>query len=218
MPWEVDRALQNFGLAMGPFRWATSPAWTSAGHRASAARPKPADAAADRRRQAVRARPLRPEDGRRLVPLRAGERDADPDPVVEALITEYAPRSASRRARSATRRSSSAACTRWSTKARRILEEGIARARQRHRRGLAQRLRLPGVARRPDVLGRQRGPAQRRACAAPFRCRARGRPLLAAGAAAGAAGGGRGGLGLSPTVRSSQCAMQTLPNCVPLCR
>ena len=42
----------------------------------------------------------------------------------------------------------------------RILEEGIAPRAGRHRRGLGLRLRLPGLARRPDVLGRHGRPEE----------------------------------------------------------
>ena len=67
-----------------------------------------------------------------------------------------------------------------------IVEEGIAIARQRHRHGLPHRLRLPALPRRADVLCRHGGPVQRGGdhealCAEPARrCL-----VLAAGASAG---------------------------------
>ena len=72
-----------------------------------------------------------------------------------------------------------------------ILEEKMAPARARHRRDLGQRLRLAGLSRRPDVVGRQRGRPEdhpRRPAEVPRRFR---RPVLGAGAAAEEAGAGR---------------------------
>ena len=118
-----------------------------------------------------------------------GKRDAIPSQVVDEMIEKHSQGARhQRRARSATRRSCSAWCTRWSTKARSILEEGIASARQRHRHGLPHRLRLPAVPRRPDVLCRHGGPVQRGAGDEALRRQpARRRRVLAAGAAAGQA-------------------------------
>jgi 3-hydroxyacyl-CoA dehydrogenase len=56
-------------------------------------------------------------------------------------------------------RSSSGSCSRWSTRARRSSTRSIAQRVVRHRHGLPDRLRLPGVARRPDVPCRHSRPA-----------------------------------------------------------
>ena len=71
-PQQVDRALEKFGMAMGPFRvgdLAGNDIGWAIRKRRYVENPK-ARVLADRR-PAVRAGPLRPEDRRRLVPLRA---------------------------------------------------------------------------------------------------------------------------------------------------
>ena len=71
--------------------------------------------------------------------------------------------SASRRARSATRRSSQRCVYALVNEGARILEEGIAQRASRHRHGVPHRLRLPAAPRRPDALRRPGRPVQRRA-------------------------------------------------------
>ena len=89
-PQQVDGALQAYGLAMGPAAWATWRAWTSAGPRASAARPKPASTpqpiVADLLCEAGR---FGQKTGAGWYRYEAGRREPIPDPVVEAMITDY---------------------------------------------------------------------------------------------------------------------------------
>ena len=100
--------------------WATWRATTSAGTSASAAAPsRPGYKSSTLRRQALRARPIRPEDGRRLVRLPAGRPHAAAVPVVDELIAEHRAddrHDAAHDRRRGDRRS--AASTRWSTRAR----------------------------------------------------------------------------------------------------
>ena len=151
--------------------WATWRATTSAGHirkRRYVEQPK---IALRGRRPAVRAGPLRPEDRRRLVRLRQGKRDADPDPEVEAMmrgaqsamgiarrkigdeeIVERLRLRAGQRRRAASSRKASRC------------------ARYRHRHGLRHRLRLPACRGGPmcyaDTVGLEQR-ASRRCSAMP---------------------------------------------------
>ena len=163
-PQQVDKAMEKFGMAMGPFRMGdlagNDVGWAIRKRRYVE---KPDMRYSQDRRPAVRAGPLRPEDRRRLVRLRARQARRDPEPGRRRDDRE-APRRARhrRRARSPTTRSSTAWSTRWSTRARRSSRKASRCARQRHRHGLPHRLRLPAVPRRPDVLRRPAGPLQRR--------------------------------------------------------
>ena len=78
-PAQVDKAIEKFGFAMGPFRMGdlagNDIGWAIRKRRYVE---KPAPALQQDRRPAVRDGPLRPEDRRRLVRLRAGKRDAIP--------------------------------------------------------------------------------------------------------------------------------------------
>ena len=100
LPQQLDRALENFGMAMGPCRmadlagldigWPTSVAATTPSTRTCRARPSPT--------RCAERRPLRPEERGRLLPLPSGSREALPDPEVEEIILAQA------RARGVTRR------------------------------------------------------------------------------------------------------------------
>jgi 3-hydroxyacyl-CoA dehydrogenase len=192
-PEQVDKAIEKFGFAMGPFRMGdlagNDIGWASASGATSKARP----ALQQDRRPAVRDGPLRPEDRRRLVRLRAGaSATASRRRGRRDDRASTAPSSASRRARSATTRSCTGWCSRSSTKAAKILEEGIASKASDidmvyltgygfplHRGGpmcYADTVGLFNVVQADEALRAQ--PARRRR-------------LLAAGAAAGAAGGRR---------------------------
>ena len=128
LPQQVDKALEKFGFAMGPFRVGDLAGldigWAGRKRRAAE---NPQRLSARGGRPHLRGRPLRPEDRRRLVPLRArrarsdsrsgGHRD-------HRAVPQGARHHA--RARSATTRWSSAACSRWSTKARASSKRGIA--------------------------------------------------------------------------------------------
>ena len=106
-------------------------------------------------RQDLRDGPPRAEDGRRLLqvrrqpqaPTRPGDRGADPG----ANEAQHQRRASLRRG---DRRALPAPMANEGAK---ILAEGIALRPQRYRHDLPQRLRLSGLARRPDVVGRQCG-------------------------------------------------------------
>ena len=152
LPQEIDARADRVRLPRwARSRWATSPASTSAG--ASARRVGKVRAG---RRRDVRAGPLRPEDRRRLLQLRRGPRTAEPDPEVEAIIVDVARASwaSTRRADRADEEIVERLLYPMINEGARILEEGIAARARRHRRDLALRLRLAGLARRPDVLRR----------------------------------------------------------------
>ena len=160
-PQQVDKALEKFGMAMGPFRMGdlagNDVGWYIRKRRyARAARTCRYSAG---RRPALRAGPLRPEDRRRLVPLRAGQARCDARPG----------------RRRADRRSTASEI---GIKPRKISDEEIVErcmlragqrgredpggrhraARLRHRHGLPHRLRLPAHRGGPDALRRHDGP------------------------------------------------------------
>ncbi len=113
------------------------------------------------RRPAVRDGPLRPEDRRGLVRLPAGQ--ARCDPVQDrAGHDRDAPRGAGHRAAQDQRRGDRASPgVRAGQRGRAHPGGGHRAACLRHRHGLPHRLRLPAVARRPDVLRRHGRPVQR---------------------------------------------------------
>jgi hypothetical protein len=125
-PAEVDGALERFGMAMGPFRMSDLAGSTSAGRSASGATSSGRTCRGRASPTAVRAGALRPEDRRRLVPLRAGKRDALPDPAVDAIIDAYRASMASCRARSPRTRSSTAAFLALVAEGARVLDDGVA--------------------------------------------------------------------------------------------
>ena len=120
-PRQVDRALERFGMAMGPFRMSDL-AGNDVGWYIRKRRyvEKPNVVVLADRRPAVRAGPLRPEDRGGLVSLRSrASATRIPDPAVDATDRRLSQGDRHRRrARSPTTRSSSAASSRWSTKAR----------------------------------------------------------------------------------------------------
>ena len=85
-PQQVDKAIEKFGFAMGPFRMGdlagNDIGWDIRKRRYVE---KPDMRYSQDRRPAVRAGPLRPEDRRRLVRLRAGQ--ARRDPVARSSTT-----------------------------------------------------------------------------------------------------------------------------------
>jgi 3-hydroxyacyl-CoA dehydrogenase len=72
-----------------PSAWATWPATTSAGRSASAATSRSPTCATRRRRQALRAGPLRPEDRQGLVPLQGRRARRDPRSRGRAMMVEH---------------------------------------------------------------------------------------------------------------------------------
>jgi 3-hydroxyacyl-CoA dehydrogenase len=89
LPQQVDGRCRASAWPWAPSAWATWPAWTSAGPPQAQGRRSRRAAGSRCRRQAVRSRPLRPEDRRRLVPLRGRASATHPRPGDEQIIAEY---------------------------------------------------------------------------------------------------------------------------------
>ena len=132
-PQQVDGVIKDFGFADGAVRDGRS---RRARRRLAHPQAPQRDLAADGtllegRRRALRDGPLRAEDRRRLLPLRAGEPHADPRPGGRRGHRAKSRREAgiARRDDLATTRSSSAACTRSSTRRRRSSTRASPRGR-----------------------------------------------------------------------------------------
>jgi 3-hydroxyacyl-CoA dehydrogenase len=189
-PEQVDRALTEFGMAMGIFAVddmaGIDVAWRvrqELGHFSDGGRPPAA-----RRRQALRPRPLRPEAGQGLVSLRRepqGDAGSRGDRV-DSLDCRGSGHPAAHVHRCRDRR---ALHLRAHQRGRAHRRRRLERAGLRHRRHLRERLRIPVVARRPDVLRRPRRPGGDPAAHPGLRTAAR--AALDAGAAAGGARGVR---------------------------
>ena len=120
LPEQVDKAIEKFGFAMGPFRMGDL-AGNDIGwyirKRRYVEKPdivysKTADLLCELGR-------FGQKTGAGWYDYKAGDRKAYPNPAVNEMIVKHSkPTSASSGARSPTRRSSSGWCTRWSTKAR----------------------------------------------------------------------------------------------------
>jgi 3-hydroxyacyl-CoA dehydrogenase len=89
-PAQVDKALEKWGMAMGPFRMGdlagNDIGWAIRKRRYVE---KPNDPLRQIRRQALRAGPLRPEDRQGLVPLQGRRSQGDPDPEVDDAGRAY---------------------------------------------------------------------------------------------------------------------------------
>ena len=109
LPHQVDKVLTDFGFPMGPFAMSDL-AGLDVGWRIRKGRGVQVAGG----RPHLRARALRPEDGRRLLPLREGRPHADPRPGRREDHRRRGDRAGHHApARSPTRRSSSACSTRW---------------------------------------------------------------------------------------------------------
>ncbi len=90
LPQQVDAALQDFGMAMGPFRMSDLAGldigWAARKRRAAESPDRDLSNVAD---DAVRGGPIRPEDRSRLVSLRSRFAQPIPDPAVTAIIEKY---------------------------------------------------------------------------------------------------------------------------------
>ena len=120
-PMQVDAALQKWGMAMGPFTMSDM-AGNDIGWDVRKRRyyEKPDMVYSKFADKVVRARALRAEDRQGLLPLRAGQPQADAGPGGRRSFSRTTARSTAWcRGRSPTRRSSSAASSRSPTKARR---------------------------------------------------------------------------------------------------
>ena len=156
MPQEIDGALEAWGMAMGPLA-VSDLAGLDVGYRIRKERKLTGEAA-----QFARIPDKIVEMGRLGQKTGAGyykydaNRKRQVDPEIEALIrSRGARRCRSSSAASRPTRSSSAACS-ARQRGRQDPRGRHRAARQRHRHHVPQRLRLPGLARRPHVAGRQR--------------------------------------------------------------
>ena len=151
-PEQVDRALYDFGMAMGPFAMSDlaglDVSW----------RIRQETGRRTHRRPPVRDGPLRPEDRRRLLSLQEGSRTPVPDPDVAKIIEEEGRKSHNQR-RDPRRRDRGPHHAGAGQRGREDPRGGHRAARLRHRRRLCLRLRFSGLSRRADVLGGVAGPA-----------------------------------------------------------
>ena len=207
LPQQVDKALEKFGMAMGLFRVGDLAGldigWAGRKRRAAA---DPDQGFLDRRRPHLRGRPLRPEDRRRLVPLRSRQARPDSRPCRRADRARLARREGLRHPRRHHRRGDRRALhLRHGQRGRAHRRGGHRAARLRHRRGLPQRLRLPAPSRRADEVRRRGRPRQGGRRAGALRRRARRRAgAVDAGAAAGEARPRRQDVQLSHRVGRTQ--------------
>ena len=164
---QIDQALTEFGMPVGPFGMQDI-AGIDVGARIRQylavdrqdARRGPAVGGA---RSAVRDGSLRPEDRRRLVhATKPAAAPAFPIRWSSSSPRKRPPGAASRAAPIADEEIIARITTALANEGARVLEEGYAIARRRHRRHLLLRLRLSAPSRRADVLRRHRRP--RRPC------------------------------------------------------
>jgi enoyl-CoA hydratase/carnithine racemase len=148
------------------------------------------------RRPTLRARSVRAEDRRGLLPLRRRQPHAAARPARAGDHRRVRAGSRHRASRHRRRRDRRANDLRAGQRGRQDPRRGDRAARLRHRPDLCQWLRLSGMARRPDVLRRHGRPGQ--GLRARLRIRTPAWCVLEAGAAARAAGEGRGRRSPSP--------------------
>ena len=162
---QIDRVLTDFGMPVGPFGMQDIAGIDVGARIRQYLRVDRQDArggaAVGGARPAVRDGPLRAEDRRRLVQVRGrAAATGIPDPLVER---DRGGGSGEARHHAARRSSDDEILARITTalanEGARVLEDGYAHARRRHRRHLLLRLRLPAPPRRPDVLRRHGRPA-----------------------------------------------------------
>ena len=159
-PQQVDAAMAKFGMAMGPFTMydmaGNDIGWEIRKRRYQERPDFVYSKIADRICEQGR---FGQKTGKGWYQYEAGNRKPIPDPDVEQIISTTERKSASSRARSPTRKSSSADL-RAGQRGRAHPRRGHRAARLRHRHGLPHRLRLPALSRRADVLRRYRRPGQ----------------------------------------------------------
>ena len=161
-PEQVDRALTDFGMAMGIFAvddmGGLDVAWRVRQEHSAVHRPGERQPA--RRRQLCEMGRLGQKTGNGLVPLRRRPQARSPIPRSSAHRATAAAAGIARRAftdEEIVERTIYALINEGA----RVLEEGFALRAAGHRRDLRERLRLPGVARRSDVLRRPRRACRR---------------------------------------------------------
>ena len=157
LPEQVDKVMVDFGYPIGPFATADLSGLDigyDSRQRRAAQNPnyrKTADRRRDRRGGAAG-----PEDRGRLVPLREGRPHARiPTPRSRASSRKRRPRWGSRSGPSRDEEILRRLLVRLGQRGLQDPRRGQGLPRQRHRRDVAQRLRLPALPRRADVLGRR---------------------------------------------------------------
>ena len=156
MPQEIDGALEAWGMAMGPLA-VSDLAGLDVGYRIRKERKLTGEAA-----QFARVPDKIVEMGRHGQKTGAGYYKYDAnrkrmvDPEIEALIRAEAEALQIKQRHIPADEIVERCLLRLANEGAKILEEGIALQRQRHRHHVPERLRLPGLARRPHVAGRQR--------------------------------------------------------------
>ena len=160
---QIDSAMARFGLPVGPFAMqdiaGIDVGWRIRQFLKRAGQDARRGAAVRGAGLAVRDGPLRPEDRRRMVPLRGGQPHAR-----SRSADRRTGRQGRRRNAGSTRRAVSddeiiaRVMTALANEGARVLEDGYGSSRRRHRHHLGQRLRLPAPPRRPHGVGRRDGP------------------------------------------------------------
>ena len=153
MPWDVDRVIYDFGLPMGPFAMSDLAGldigWSKETSKSSTIREILCEM--DRRGQKTGAGFYDYDE----------QRNAKPSPVVEKIILDFAAKKGINRRTISDEEILERCIYPMINEGAKILEEGKAQARLRHRYRLDQRLRLAGLSRRADVLRRSRsGPTK----------------------------------------------------------
>jgi 3-hydroxyacyl-CoA dehydrogenase len=157
-PQQVDKAVEKFGFAMGPFRMGdlagNDIGWAIRKRRATERADMLYSRTADKLCELGR---FGQKTGAGWYDYQAGKRDAIPSKLVEEMIVDH------RKSLGITPRKISdeeivqRLVFALVNEGAHILEEGIAAKRQRHRHGLPHGLWLPDLARRPDALRDQVG-------------------------------------------------------------
>ena len=198
-PQQVDKAIEKFGFAMGPFRMGdlagNDIGWAIRKRRATERPNMLYSRTADKLCELGR---FGQKTGAGWYDYQAGKRDAIPSELVNKMIEDHRKELGITPRKISDEEIVQRLVFALVNEGAHILEDGIASKRQRHRHGVPHRLRLPDLPRRPDALCRpgrpvQRGPGHEALPAEP----ARRRQVLGAGAAAGPAGGRRQDLQLT---------------------
>ena len=170
LPQQIDAALQDFGMAMGPFRMGDLAGldigWATRKRRAAEAGVAMKSVVADKLCEAGR---FGQKTGAGWYRYEAGKREPIADAVTEQLIAEYRAESRHRAAPRGRRRDHRALHVRARERRRPHSRRRHRRPRERPRRRLPQRLRLPAPPRRAHAVCRHDRVAERGACVKAFR-------------------------------------------------
>jgi hypothetical protein len=161
-PQQVDKAIEKFGFAMGPFRMGdlagNDIGWAIRKRRATERADMKYSKTADKLCELGR---FGQKTGAGWYDYQAGKRDAIPNAeLVNKMIEDHRNRWASRRARFQTKKSCSAWCS-PGQRSRAHSGRRHCRPGQRHRHGVPLWLWLPSAPRRPHAVRRPGGPVQR---------------------------------------------------------